>query len=79
MLPDQLSYYGCNPIEIPKNDPYFSKFDMGCISYIRSQPIFPNDCKLGPAEIVCLKIILYLFYHTAEGTFFFHRQIQYHK
>lgn len=52
MLPDQLSYYGCNPIEVPANDPYFSQFEMGCINFIRTQPIFPNDCKLGSAEMV---------------------------
>lgn len=52
MLSEKLSYFGCYPIEVPKDDPFYSQFNMTCIDYIRSQPVFPNDCSIGPAEIV---------------------------
>lgn len=54
MLPDQLSYYGCYPIEVPADDPYYSQYKFGCAHNIRSQPIFSNDCKLGSADIVSI-------------------------
>lgn len=59
-LPDQLSYYGCEPISIPKDDPFFSKFDMECMTFIRSQPVFPNDCSLGPAQMVPIQFLYIL-------------------
>lgn len=52
LLPENMNYYGCMPIEVPYNDPVLAKYDMGCMHYIRTEPIFSNDCKLGPAEQV---------------------------
>lgn len=55
-LPDELSYYGCLAMEVPKDDPFYAQFGGGCLDYIRSQPVFNNECQLGPAEIVCIII-----------------------
>lgn len=51
-LPDQLAYYGCQAMEVPRDDPFYSQFGGGCLDYIRSQPVFGNDCQMGPAQIV---------------------------
>lgn len=59
LLPENMNYYGCMPIEVPYNDPVLAKFDMGCMHFIRTQPIFSNDCKFGPAEKVCILHIVY--------------------
>ena len=40
----------CLPIEIPANDPFYSKFNRRCMSFVRSAPAPRSDCKLGHAE-----------------------------
>lgn len=50
MLPEDQTHFGCMPTEVPKDDPFYKKFGIGCLSYIRTQPIFDNDCRMGAAE-----------------------------
>ncbi|XP_046452862.1 chorion peroxidase-like [Daphnia pulex] len=42
----------CLPIDIPKNDPFFSKLSPArrCMNFIRSAPARRSDCRLGYAE-----------------------------
>lgn len=43
----------CFPIQIPSNDPVYSKKYQSCMSYVRSLPAFRSDCNFGPLEQVC--------------------------
>lgn len=52
ILPDDQLAFGTVPIEVPANDPYLSKYNIGCLDFVRSQPIYRNDCKFGAAEFV---------------------------
>lgn len=51
--------FGSVPIEIPANDPYLSKYNIGCLDFVRSQPIFRNDCKFSAAEFVRIFYIIF--------------------
>lgn len=51
-LPAALSYAHCMAMEVPADDPFYARFGGGCLDYIRSQPVFGNDCSLGAAQIV---------------------------
>ncbi len=35
----------CMPIDLPENDPFYSKFRQTCMEFVRSTPAF--DCRLG--------------------------------
>lgn len=54
ILPDDQMAFGTVPIEVPANDPYLSRYNIGCLDFVRSQPIFRNDCKFSGAEFVRL-------------------------
>lgn len=36
----------CLPIHVPKDDAFYSKYNMGCLNFIRAQTTVANDCKL---------------------------------
>ncbi|EFX82421.1 hypothetical protein DAPPUDRAFT_49291, partial [Daphnia pulex] len=40
----------CLPIDIPANDPFFSRFGRRCMTFVRSAPARRADCKLGYVE-----------------------------
>ncbi|XP_032795230.2 peroxidase [Daphnia magna] len=49
-IDEDLVHPECNPIKIPQNDPFFSKFGRRCMSFVRSAPARRSDCRLGYAE-----------------------------
>ncbi|KAJ6635870.1 Peroxidase [Pseudolycoriella hygida] len=50
--------FGCHAFEYSEDDPFLKEVapdaNIGCMNFVRSQMIFPNDCKLGPAAAVNL-------------------------
>lgn len=38
------------PIEVPRTDPFLSRFGIGCMEFIRSAPSTRIDCELGWRE-----------------------------
>ena len=57
-LPEQDQHFGCMPVEVPKDDRYLSRFNIGCLNFVRTQTGLPNDCNLKPAELVGTLIYL---------------------
>lgn len=58
MPPQHLRFYGCDPIEIPADDPYFQPFgNKRCMTFVRSQTIMANDCSMDSTEIVRISIV----------------------
>lgn len=52
-LPATETYFGCEAIEIPNDDPFYGQFNnKRCMSYMRSQPTLANDCSMDTTEIV---------------------------
>nr|XP_022905517.1 peroxidase-like [Onthophagus taurus]XP_022905518.1 peroxidase-like [Onthophagus taurus] len=49
-LPPRHQHPFCLPIEIPDNDDFYSKFNIKCLSYVRSLPAISDDCTLGRIE-----------------------------
>ncbi|XP_067000674.2 chorion peroxidase [Anabrus simplex] len=49
-LPNELKHFACFPIEIPENDPFYSRFEQRCISLVRSMLAPRYDCSLGYAQ-----------------------------
>ncbi|XP_046736291.1 uncharacterized protein LOC124405448 [Diprion similis] len=49
-LPKSLQHHSCLPIEIPKNDEFYSRFGSECMEFVRSMTVSREDCSLGPAE-----------------------------
>lgn len=52
ILPADEMAFGSVPIEIPANDPYLSKYNIGCLDFVRSNPSYRNDCKFSSGEFV---------------------------
>lgn len=48
--------FGCHAFEYAKNDSILAEVspncNIGCMNFIRSQLMFPNDCNLGAAAAV---------------------------
>lgn len=53
-LPSSQSHHSCLPFEIPPGDKYFSKMkpQPRCHNFIRTQPIFKDNCTVSSAEQV---------------------------
>ena len=51
-LPPRQLHPECLPIEIPRNDIFFSRFNQRCMEFVRSMPAERPDCSLGPREQV---------------------------
>ncbi|XP_046420206.1 uncharacterized protein LOC124179644 [Neodiprion fabricii] len=49
-LSKSLQHHSCLPIEIPKNDEFYSRFGSECMEFVRSMTVSREDCSLGPAE-----------------------------
>lgn len=46
----RLLHPACLPIHIPRNDPFFSKFGLNCMEFVRSIAAPRSDCTFGPRE-----------------------------
>ncbi|KAK2705306.1 peroxidase-like [Artemia franciscana] len=49
-IPENLRHSQCYPIEIPSNDPFYSKFGRKCMNFVRSLIGTRPDCTFGYAE-----------------------------
>ncbi|KZS13261.1 Peroxinectin [Daphnia magna] len=50
LLDEDLSHGKCIPIEIPKDDPFYSRFRQRCMQFARSAPSCRTDGRLGHVE-----------------------------
>lgn len=60
----ELAHPECLPIEIPVDDPFFSKFKQRCMSFVRSTPAPRFDCSFGYGEQVSRTCPRYHFFIT---------------
>lgn len=51
-LPNHLLSVGCLPIDVPRDDSFFSIYNMTCMEFLRGVAIFPKNCELGHIEQV---------------------------
>ncbi|TRY75389.1 hypothetical protein TCAL_06346 [Tigriopus californicus] len=49
-LPEDLMHEECRPIEIPVTDPFYSRFNVTCMEFVRSLAAPKRDCSLGPRD-----------------------------
>ncbi|CAB3377984.1 Hypothetical predicted protein [Cloeon dipterum] len=47
VLPPHQRHPQCMPIEIPFDDPFFSRFRQGCMNFVRTMPALTHNCSLG--------------------------------
>eukprot|EP00088_Acartia_fossae_P020565 TRINITY_DN2211_c0_g1_i10.p1 TRINITY_DN2211_c0_g1~~TRINITY_DN2211_c0_g1_i10.p1 ORF type:complete len:747 (-),score=69.80 TRINITY_DN2211_c0_g1_i10:194-2434(-) len=45
-----ITHPACLPIQIPHNDPFYSRYRQGCMNFVRSRAGLRAGCKLGPRE-----------------------------
>lgn len=50
-LARELSSSGCLPISVPHNDPFYSKYNVTCLNFVRTYPILPSCCKFGATAL----------------------------
>lgn len=48
----------CAPISVPIDDPYYSKHNVECMTYVRSIAAIRSDCSFGPLEQVSILYFL---------------------
>lgn len=65
-LPLEHRHYACMPIQLPREDPFFSHFKQGCMNFVRSVLGPRMDCTLGYAQQVCILIHLLLYKKTSD-------------
>lgn len=53
-LPRHLMSVGCLPIDLPRNDEYYSQYNMTCMEFLRGLGTFPQSCEWGHIEQVHL-------------------------
>lgn len=46
----KLRHPACFEIEIPRNDPFYAKFNQRCMEFVRTMPAPSPTCTLGPKE-----------------------------
>ena len=46
-LDEQQLHYACMPIDIEPGDEFFSRYNQGCMNFVRSSLSIDNECKLG--------------------------------
>lgn len=46
----KLLHPACLPIDVPVDDPFYSKFGSTCMSFVRSAPAPSTMCTIGPRE-----------------------------
>jgi len=45
-----VTHPSCLPIQIPSDDPFYSRHRQGCMEFVRSRSGLRSKCKLGPRE-----------------------------
>lgn len=45
----------CAPLQVPSDDPHYSKFFLNCLNYVRSAITVDPQCKLGAINQVDVK------------------------
>ncbi|XP_055618137.1 chorion peroxidase [Toxorhynchites rutilus septentrionalis] len=49
-LQGDQQHFACLPIEVPPNDPFYSKFGVRCLNFVRLELARGGNCKLGHAK-----------------------------
>lgn len=44
----------CYPINVPIDDPFYRRYNLTCLNFVRTYPIIPASCKFGASQLVCL-------------------------
>lgn len=45
-----FNFFTISPIKIPRNDPFYSRFNRRCNNFVRNAVGIKNDCTLGYRE-----------------------------
>ena len=45
-----LMHFTASMIQVPKDDPFYSRFSVKCLNFIRAAPVPPWDCAVGTRE-----------------------------
>lgn len=56
----------CIPVNIPKNDAFYSKVNVSCQNYIRLARTVDNNCKISYVQVTILMIIFITFVKLIE-------------
>lgn len=54
---------------MPRNDPFYSQYNLTCLNFVRTYPIIPGDCAFGPSALsstVTAYIDLYIVYSNSK-------------
>ncbi|XP_046398832.1 peroxidase-like [Ischnura elegans] len=49
-LPPHLLHPACYPIHVPDEHPFYSKYGVRCLNFVRTMTVPSDGCKLGPGQ-----------------------------